>query len=854
MAKVQLLGGAYVARSVIAGMQRSLNLYIQQTPVEQDEPASAIHLPTPGMVPINTPTRVVDPAYHSFSDLECVLLNLRPKSIARAQIFGTSELDATIKRGRDLSSFLFVDTSFIGVTFNPLFRPLSESVLPLSTIAVAVARSGGLGASLSSVSLLSTILTHVRQPLALSATMLSSTVISVNIGLLTERLTPQSQLTAGITKFRAGLALNAAILPSSLLRANIIPLVEAIGSVTLLSGIVGKTLAPKALTAALIPGTLLHANIGTLRMVAAGVTVLTAGVVKFRAPKPLTASMAPVSRLHGNIGTLVEVILPGSLLAAVVSRIRPPKPITEALVPHSVLAATVHKRGVAAAAFASTSSIATVLHRKRKLSGALAPGSNVVATALSSRLQGRYFPTSALALTLKRGHALSASLNPRAVPTATLKRKRILSGSLVPRSVLVGEVKSPGRLVEVLAPKSTLGATLSPKSTGKYYTPVRNWYVAPNGNDPPTGQGTSVSPWRTPAGADSSGKLLPGDVINFASGTYNLTGTQYLNNGGNTNSLTGFVVYKSTTLYGAKLVMTVNTPDDVLKAQTDYVIFDGFEIDGGNAGVATLSAAKSIGSGIGCWGHHIIVTNCKIHDCGASGIQANFKDWYTFDTNITYNNSNWNGNQTSGISIYEPTNVPYTASAADLAATYRIQVINNTSYGNFIVGGTGILPTNHTDGNGIIMDDFLLNQTSNPYTTPPNSAIPYTHNSLVQGNTTYNNGGRGVHVFSSTKVICNANTAYNNMRDQGITGTERGDICAVDSINCTMTNNKGEPTSLSSGFNQYCTAVLHARNTSITWTGNATYDPRTGLRSYNIDDGTVAAAFPGANPLGGPLP
>lgn len=768
MAKVQLLGGAYQARSVIAGMQRSLNLYIQQTPMDQGEPAPAIHLPTPGMVPINTPTRVVDPAYHSVSVVECTLLNLRPRAL-RAQVFPTSDLECVISRTRDLSSFLFVDTSLVGVTFNPVFRPLSEALAPLSTITAAVARSRPLAESVASVS-------------ALVATVVNS---------------------------RPGLPLNAALLPSSLLRANIVPLVERITPVSLLSSIIGKTLTPKALTAALTPGTVLHANFGALKEAINSSVVLTAGVVKFRAPKPLTA----------------------------------------ALLPRSAVVGAPHKRSPLVLAATPTSAVVAALHRRRKLAGALAPTSALVVTALSSRLQGHLTPGSAFTIVLKRGHALSANLNPRAAPVAALRRRRPLVEAVVPRSALIGTLRSPGRLIESIVPKTFLSATLSPKSTGQYYTPVRNWFVAPNGNDPPTGQGTSVSPWKTLAGADSSGKLLPGDVVNCASGTYNLTGTQYLNNGGNTNSLTGFVVYKSTVQYGAKLVMAGTTSDDVIKAQTNYVIFDGFEIDGGNAGVATLSAARSIGSCIGCWGHHIIVTNCKLHDAGGSGIQANFKDWYTFDNNICYNNSNWNGNQTSGISIYEPFSVPYTPSAADIAATYRIQVINNTCFNNFIVGGSGITATNHTDGNGIIMDDFLLAQAANPY-----GSGAYTHASLCQHNTCYSNGGRGVHVFSSTLVVADSNIAYNNVRDQGLTGSERGDVCAVDSTNCTMSNNKSECTALTTGLNPFCTAVLHARSTSITWTGNATYDPRTGARSFNIDNGTVAAAFPGANPLGGPLP
>lgn len=694
MAKIQLLGGAYVARSVIAGMQRSLNLYIQQTPVEQGEPSPAIHLPTPGMVPINTPTRVVDPAYHSTSDVECELLNLRPRALV-AQVFPTSEMDATLQRTRDLSSFLFVDTTLIGVALNPLFKPLAEAAVPTSVVAGAQRRSRALVA-------------------------------------------------------------------------------ESITDTSLLSASIGKAL------------------------------------------------------VAGGLG--------------------------EALRSTSTVVGAVHKHGRVAEAVTPSSVVAATLRRRRRLLATLAMTSSVSATALSSRLQGHLTPTSTVVGSIHRGHALAANLNPRGVPTLTTRRVRPLRGALLPRSALSGSAKSPGRLVEGLAPLSAFFATLTPKTTQQYYTAVRNWFVAPNGNDPPTGQGTSVSPWKTLAGADASGKLAAGDVVNFAAGTYNLPGSQVLSRGGNTNSMIGFVVYYSTVLHGAKLVINSSNSDDVVHVNGNYLIFDGFEIDGGNAGVTTLGGARTIGSGLGFWGHHLIALNNKIHDCGGSGIQANFKDWYIMDGNECYANSCWNGNQTSGISIYEPTEIPYTPSAADIAATYRIQVINNVCHDNIILGGSGITSTNHTDGNGIIMDDFLLAQRNNSNTTPPGAATAYTHTSLCQRNTCYNNGGRGVHVFSSTKVLMDSNIAYNNVRDQGLTGTERGDICAVNSTNCTMSNNRGASTSLTTGFNPFCTAVLHARSTSITWTNNATYDPRTGARSFNIDDATVRSAFPGANPLGGPLP
>lgn len=54
MPRVQLSGGAYQARSVIASAQRSLNLYPEPMPQVQAEPAQFAHYPTPGLTLVGT--------------------------------------------------------------------------------------------------------------------------------------------------------------------------------------------------------------------------------------------------------------------------------------------------------------------------------------------------------------------------------------------------------------------------------------------------------------------------------------------------------------------------------------------------------------------------------------------------------------------------------------------------------------------------------------------------------------------------------------------------------------------------------------------------------------------------------
>jgi parallel beta-helix repeat protein len=374
-----------------------------------------------------------------------------------------------------------------------------------------------------------------------------------------------------------------------------------------------------------------------------------------------------------------------------------------------------------------------------------------------------------------------------------------------------------------------------PVSTSPY-TCVRNWYVAPGGADSASG-GTVASPWKTLGYAGSNSSVQAGDCVNVADGTYQASNTIGLNRGGNANSATGYVVYRSANPHGAKLLAIGRGMQDVLDANGDYIIVDGFEIDGGNLGLTSNPMTNC--SGLVGLGHHFQALNNLIHDCGGEGIGAVYKDWYWIVGNTTYNNAHFNGYQMSGISIYEPRAVSYTATSADTSATYHIIVQNNVSHDN----GEWYVPGAHTDGNGIILDDFRNSQSGM-------AAYPY--KTLVQGNTAYNNGARGVHLFFTDNATLTDNIAYNNNLDTAIQGTWRGELSNSFGTNNVWTNNQASATSVpGSQWLQYNTAVLDGGgNAKVTWTGNANFDTHTGGKSYQIDNSATATAFPAANPLG----
>lgn len=389
--------------------------------------------------------------------------------------------------------------------------------------------------------------------------------------------------------------------------------------------------------------------------------------------------------------------------------------------------------------------------------------------------------------------------------------------------------------VTVYGAAAATASTTTTASTS--YTCVRNWYVAQNGSDKAAGS-SATTPWLTLQHADTSGLLKAGDCVNVANGTYPMTSTAYLNTGGSSNSATGYIVYRSINPHGAKIQASAVGMGDMINAMGNYMIFDGFEIDGGNLGL--ISLPMTTGSCLIGQGHHFQVLNSLVHDCGGEAIGAMFHDWYTFVGNTVYNNAHFSLYQASGISIYEPRAVTFTATAADTAATYHILVKNNVSHDN----GEWYVAGDHSDGNGIIMDDFRNSQTGH-------AAYPYT--ALVQGNTSYNNGGRGIHVFSTDNITVDSNIVYNNNLDDLIIGPWRGELSNVGGNNNTWTNNQAAATSVSTDAQrQYNTAVLDAdaTNVNVTWSNNANIDTRTGGKSYLIGNTTRAATFPTYNPLG----
>jgi parallel beta-helix repeat protein len=207
-----------------------------------------------------------------------------------------------------------------------------------------------------------------------------------------------------------------------------------------------------------------------------------------------------------------------------------------------------------------------------------------------------------------------------------------------------------------------------------------------------------------------------------------------------------------------------------------YVIIDGFEVIGQNQSITAQEAAPNDGSqtylnqnciyidGMGYQDFHppvphdIVVRNNTVHECSAGGIEVNVADAVTIEHNRVYNTSWWTVFGTSGIVLWHMTDVP----GSTTAKGYKNFIVGNLVYGNRnnMPWKDGTPPAIY-DGNAIIVDDAR-------HTQPPGGiydvrGVPYAGRTYIANNIVHDNGGRGIHIYSSDHVDVVNNTAYNNL-------------------------------------------------------------------------------------------
>ncbi|WP_210529496.1 right-handed parallel beta-helix repeat-containing protein [Rubellimicrobium arenae] len=353
------------------------------------------------------------------------------------------------------------------------------------------------------------------------------------------------------------------------------------------------------------------------------------------------------------------------------------------------------------------------------------------------------------------------------------------------------------------------------------YECLRDLHVSTSGAD--GNPGTESAPWRTIGHALASA-LEAGDCIILEDGTY-VEAVHWTDNGGTVDSSSGYVVLQARNRHGAKVRPPAGAYS-TLTIRSSFVIVDGLDVVGGDGHAIDIEAS-----------HHVKVLNTLAHDSGGSGISAWKGEFFLFEGNVTYNNTSTNGYQGSGISIYWARAI----SGDDDFTGFRNIVRGNISFGN--VEGPSI-PTPHTDGNGIIIDDFRHTQTT--------GVPPYPYPTLIESNLAYANGGKGIQVTWSDHVTIRNNTAHGNNRDNLNPGTWRGELSNAQSSFNTWVNNIAVA---DAGLNPNNTALDNVSydgylNTDVAWVANLGYNRSPLGAVVRTDGGNPPPGPEGGNLLG----
>lgn len=296
--------------------------------------------------------------------------------------------------------------------------------------------------------------------------------------------------------------------------------------------------------------------------------------------------------------------------------------------------------------------------------------------------------------------------------------------------------------------------------------PVRGteYFVAPGGNNGSSGLDSQTA-FQTIQHAFDVTK--PGDTVTVLDGVYHESVHLY-HSGAKDQPIT----IRSRSHWGAKVIGNGNPQDCFTIGGPDaigvcYITIEDFD----------LSAPQTYGCGVysSNQAHHITVDKVYAHDCGSSGIQLNDGDYRIARENVCARNAWLMPYCGSGISFYG-------LIKADDAPGFHTVISGNVCYANDN-GPT----TKTTDGNGIIVDDFRDGQVY--HTTKPPPQIHYTGaDTLVEGNLTFHNGGKGIQIYMSNHVKVINNTSADNMT-RGNQLTDCGEIAASCSDDVLVANN-----------------------------------------------------------------
>lgn len=318
-----------------------------------------------------------------------------------------------------------------------------------------------------------------------------------------------------------------------------------------------------------------------------------------------------------------------------------------------------------------------------------------------------------------------------------------------------------------------------------------NYYVSPAGNNGNNGLTVGTAFQTLNYAADQTN---PGDTVFVLNGTYtnpsSASNVLDIYNSGTANNRITYINYPG---HFPVIKLNGNNWSGIAIQGADYITIDGFRIIGNNDSISLAYALleqtntnnpATSGNGIGITSeynneenrpHHIEIRNCTLSKCGGAGIYTYGADYITIANNTVFECAWYAPYGNSGISLFQNWN-------SDSTDVFRNYIIGNTCYRNenyipFIAVG------DITDGNGIIVDDGR--NTQNGSTQGAYLGKTYIANNLI-----FDNGGRGIHVYLSDKVVIVNNTCYKNCQSPFI---QDGEYTAYDSDSIYFINNIANP-------------------------------------------------------------
>jgi parallel beta-helix repeat protein len=315
------------------------------------------------------------------------------------------------------------------------------------------------------------------------------------------------------------------------------------------------------------------------------------------------------------------------------------------------------------------------------------------------------------------------------------------------------------------------------------------WYVSSSGSDSNDGSSEDQAFKTIQKGADN---LQPGDTVLAMNGSYT-------NPDPNSN-----IVRLARPGTAQAWVALMAYPGHAPKLQVrnwagigvnaSYVLVQGFTLEG-NRDEITLEYALSernnlknpITSG-NCIGivsefdqnlsaHHIIIRGNTVSKCPGGGIYTYWADYVTVEDNAINGNAYYAPYANSGLSFYQNWNSD--SSTATKMIARRNVIFDNRNFVPFYFSSNDPAKRVITDGNGIIVDDTRNTQNNSKFGA-------YTGRTLLENNIVYENGARGLHVFSSDHVDIRHNTTYQNSIQPE---TPEGEISAIESSDVNVFNN-----------------------------------------------------------------